>query len=91
VRNKSGFSSMPVFWAYCLHCRHRYRTHDLPCRKWNINRWHTIGQRGKWLFFLIWYRHKVKKGKKLKTLRQNNAVLRRAALSGPKPAPDRAR
>jgi len=26
-----------------------------------------------------------------KTLRQNNAVLRRAALSGPKPAPNRAR
>jgi hypothetical protein len=31
------------------------------------------------------------KGQKFKTLRQNNAVLRRAALSGPKPAADRAR
>ncbi len=35
--------------------------------------------------------HKVKKGKNVKTLQQNNAVHCKAALSGPKPAPDRAR
>jgi len=40
--------------------------------------------------FILYCKHKLKKGKKFKTLRQNNAVLRRAALSGPRPAPDRA-
>jgi hypothetical protein len=40
--------------------------------------------------FCIYYIHKVKKGKKLKTLQQNNAVPCKAALSGAKPAPDRA-
>jgi hypothetical protein len=39
------------------------------------------------VFFLNYCRHKVKKGQNFKTLRQNNAVLRRSALSGPKPAP----
>jgi len=39
----------------------------------------------------FYYRDKVKKRKFFKTLRQDNAVLRRAALSGSKPAPDRAR
>lgn len=33
--------------------------------------------------FLIYWRHKVKKGFFLKTLQQNNTILRRAALSGP--------
>jgi hypothetical protein len=42
------------------------------------------------VYFYIYFRHKLKKGKNEKTLRQNNAVLRRAALSDPKPAPDRA-
>jgi hypothetical protein len=40
--------------------------------------------------FLIYCSTKSERAK-LKTLRQNNAVLRRAALSGPKPAPDGAR
>ncbi len=39
------------------------------------------------VFLKNYCRHKVKKGQNFKTLRQNNAVLRRAALSGPKPAP----
>jgi len=41
-------------------------------------------------YFLDLLQTKVKKGKNLKTLRQNRAVLHRAALSGLKPAPDRA-
>jgi len=43
------------------------------------------------LFFEFILNTKSKNGKNSKTLRQNNAVLHRAALSGPKPAPDRAR
>ncbi len=39
------------------------------------------------VFLKNYCRHKVKKGQNFKTLRQNNAVLRRAALSGLKPAP----
>jgi len=42
------------------------------------------------IFYIYWI-HKVKKDKNLKTLQQNNAVHYKAALSGPKPAPDRAR
>jgi hypothetical protein len=43
------------------------------------------------LNFYIYPIHKLKNGKKLKTLLQNNAVLIRAALSGTKPVPDKAR
>jgi len=43
------------------------------------------------VYFYIYRIHKLKKDKKLKTLLQNNAVLMRAALSGTKPVPDRAR
>jgi hypothetical protein len=43
------------------------------------------------VFFIFIAYTKSKRGNFFKTLRQNNAVLRRAALSGPKPPPDRAR
>jgi hypothetical protein len=43
------------------------------------------------LIFHIYCIHKAKKGIFLKTLQQNNAVHCKGALSGPKPAPDRAR
>jgi hypothetical protein len=42
-------------------------------------------------YFYIYSRLKLKKGKFFKTLQQNNAVLSRAALSGTKAVPDRAR
>jgi hypothetical protein len=42
------------------------------------------------VYFYIYPIHKLKKDKKFKTLLQNNAVLTWAALSGPKPVPDRA-
>jgi len=42
-------------------------------------------------YFLHLLQTKVKKSKKFKTLRQNKAVLHMVALSGLKPAPDRAR
>jgi len=43
------------------------------------------------VYFYIYRIHKLKKCKKLKTLLQNHAVLSRAAHSGPKQVPDRAR
>jgi hypothetical protein len=39
------------------------------------------------VYFLIYCRHKVKKGKNLKTMWQNNVVLCRVTLLGPKPTP----
>ncbi len=61
----------------------RNQTHDLcslSCSKCRSKHWHTLRNR-KWVFiFLVYCTCKVKKGKILKTLRQNNAVVRRAAL-----------
>jgi len=50
---------------------------------------HSSAREG--FIFYIYGLYKVKKGKYLKALQQNNAVHCKAALSGPKPAPDRAR
>jgi hypothetical protein len=50
---------------------------------------HSSAREG--FIFYIYCIHEVKKGKSFKTLQQNNAVLCKAALSGPKPALDRAR
>jgi hypothetical protein len=44
-----------------------------------------------WFFsFQVYSKNKVKEDKNFKTLRQNNAVLRWAALSSSKVVPDRA-
>ncbi len=59
------------------------------CRKCSTIHCHTIRHWTRGFIFKIFCRHKVKKDKNLKTLWQNNAVLRRAALSAPKPAPHR--
>jgi hypothetical protein len=50
---------------------------------------HSSAREG--FIFYIYCIHKLKKGKNLKTLQQNNAVHCKATLSGPKPAPDIAR
>jgi len=42
LKNHSIVSSAPLFWAHILNCRHRNRTHNLPCRKCSTNHWHTI-------------------------------------------------
>ncbi len=86
-----------LYMLFCCRCsaqrlasRHRDWIQGLPCRKCSTNHCHSIRHWGGRFFFQIYCRYEVKKGKKFKTLQQNNAVLRRAALSGPKPAPDRA-
>jgi hypothetical protein len=73
-----------------LHRRHWIGTHDVPCIKCSNDDWLTTRHLVR-LIFKIYSTHKVKMGKNFKTLRQNNAVLRRAALSGPKPTSNRAR
>jgi hypothetical protein len=65
----------------------QYSTHNFHC---SSNHWHTIRHWGERFICLIYFRHKVTKGKNLETLWQNNAVLCKATLLGPKPAPDRA-
>ncbi len=68
-------------WGQCFALQAQEPTHDFPCRKCDTNHWHTISHRGRGFIFLVCCRYKVKKGKNLKALRQNNAVLRRAARS----------
>ncbi len=59
---------------------HRIRTHDLSCRKCRTKQCNTLGHCKYMLIFLVYSTSKVRKGKNFKTLRQNNAVVRRAAL-----------
>ncbi len=66
--------------CFCI-CRRGNWTHDLPCRTRSIDHGHNVKQKRESFMFRIYCRCKVKKGIFFKTLRQNNAVLRRAALS----------
>jgi hypothetical protein len=67
-------------------------THDLPCRKCNTNHWNnTVPGIEKWGLFFPFIEAQSQRGPKFKIPAAEDLVLSRAALSGPKPAPDRAR
>jgi hypothetical protein len=66
----------------CFASQHMFWSHKLSCKNYCINHWHTIKHlRARFIFNLLHTQNQ--KGKKLKTLRQNNAILHKATLLGP--------
>jgi len=73
-----------VFWAHVLHCRRSVQPHTSPAG--NVALFIVIPSDTEGGFFFSFVADtKSKREFFLKTLWQNNAVLRRAALSAPKP------
>ncbi len=87
--SSSCCSPVPIFWANLWHYAGARIEPTISLAGCSTNHLHVIRSRALRFAFPIYWKYKVKKGKKIKTLQQNNAILCRAALRE-KAAPDRA-